>query len=144
MSGGAVAVGAVAPSLVTLALIALGGHVAAPAVERLGIARVTSSAVRRARLEGAALALAATLGYHALGGTWPWFVGLFLVPDVALLPYLFGARARGAAMYRATHDLPVALCLLAAGVALASPSVAGIGAIWVSHVGLDRALGYAL
>ena len=44
------------------------------------------------RIEGLALGLGATLLFSKLGASWWIFAALFLVPDVAMLGYLGGAR----------------------------------------------------
>lgn len=87
------------------------------------------------RLEGLAMLVAAVVGYALLGGSWGLFAALFLVPDVSLLGYLVGPRA-GAWAYNAGHSL--------IGPALLAPFAPALAAIWVTHVGFDRALGYGL
>ncbi|MFO0618851.1 MAG: DUF4260 domain-containing protein [Polyangiaceae bacterium] len=106
----------------------------------------TRGAVRvTLRAEGAAILAVAIAVFHALGGSWGLFAALFLVPDVSLLGYLAGARV-GAPIYNAAHSLLGPLALGAVGVALtglASPLLL-VAAIWIAHVGFDRALGYGL
>ena len=95
------------------------------------------------RLEGLALLAAAAILYARLGGGWPMFGLLFLVPDLSFVGYLAGPRV-GAATYNTAHSTVGPLLLGAAGVALHQPQVMQIACIWGAHVGFDRALGYGL
>ena len=95
------------------------------------------------RLEGAVVLALALSAYAHLGGRWGWFAALFLLPDLSLLGYLAGARV-GAVAYNAAHSYvgPALLALVAVGVG--APSWRLGVAIWVAHVGFDRAMGYGL
>ena len=95
------------------------------------------------RLEGAVTLTLALSAYAHLGGRWGWFAALFLIPDLSLLGYLANARV-GAVAYNAAHSYvgPALLALVALKVG--APSwLLGV-AIWVAHVGFDRAMGYGL
>ncbi len=95
------------------------------------------------RIEGLAAFAAAIATYQVLGGNWWLFAALILVPDLAFLGYarggVFGARVYNLAH---TYTLPAALAALAyiTGALYLLP----FAAIWVAHIGLDRALGYGL
>jgi hypothetical protein len=95
------------------------------------------------RVEGLALLTAATIGYHAVGGSWGLFALLLLVPDATLIAYAAGPRI-GSLAYNAAHSYiaPAALGLLA------YLNVVGhawpICLIWLAHIGMDRALGLGL
>ena len=95
------------------------------------------------RLEGLALLAGAAGLYASLGGGWPMFLLLFLVPDLSFVGYLAGPRI-GAAAYNAAHSTLGPLLLGAAGLALRQPLAVQIACIWGAHVGFDRALGYGL
>lgn len=95
---------------------------------------------------GAAAALSVTL----LVATWPgaWIgVAALLLPDLPLL-YLNGRDGRLAPRavpyYNATHLLAGPVATLGLGVLLGSAAVIGVGAAWLVHVTVDRALGYDL
>ena len=94
---------------------------------------------------GAAAALSVTL----LVLTWPgaWIVAALLLPDLPLL-YLNGRDGRLAPRavpyYNATHLLAGPVVTLGLGVLLGSAAVIGVGAAWLVHVTVDRALGYDL
>jgi hypothetical protein len=60
-----------------------------------------------------------------------------------MLGYLAGPRA-GAAAYNAAHMTAGPLALGAAGLLANLPALAPLAAIWLAHIGLDRALGYGL
>ena len=102
------------------------------------------------RLEGAALLAAALFLYAQSGASWKWFFILFLVPDLAVVFYAFGARA-GAFAYNTTHSTigPFLLAFVSqfdfAKLGPADlPTLFPIALIWFAHVGFDRALGYGL
>jgi hypothetical protein len=77
----------------------------------------------------------------------PGLLALWIVPDVALLAGM-DARAgrlapRAVPLYNALHALWGPLVLIAAG-ALLLPVLAGTALVWLSHVLMDRSLGYGL
>jgi hypothetical protein len=92
--------------------------------------------------EGLALCAAAILIYGATGGRWLWFAVFFLAPDLAMIGYAAGPRI-GAWCYNAAHTLVVPLV----GALVAwrfEPAVVPAAALWIAHIGADRALGYGL
>lgn len=111
-----------------------------------------ATAARRApaarRAAHAVVGLGALAGALALLG--PWALALWLVPDLTLLagmgsgPGEQGRLAPAAVpAYNAVHALPGPVALTLAGL-LAGPAVLGAGVLWLSHVTLDRAMGYGL
>lgn len=105
--------------------------------------RLRTEPVLLLRLEGAAAALAALGLFTVTGADWRLAVICFLLPDLAMLGYLFGSRI-GAVSYNAAHTYlgPAALGMIG-WAAAASPAVA-LAAIWTMHIGVDRMLGYGL
>lgn len=95
------------------------------------------------RLEGAAVFVAAILGYAHLGLSWWMFVALILLPDASMLGYLASARI-GAATYNAVHTATAPIALLVAAFLLRNSLAMSLGTIWLAHIGLDRMLGYGL
>ena len=92
--------------------------------------------------------IAAQAGAIVLLG--PWTLALWLVPDVALLAGISrdsneqGRLApRAVPFYNALHALPGPLALTGLGVAM-GPLVLALGLVWLSHVSVDRAVGYGL
>ncbi|MGH1415620.1 MAG: DUF4260 domain-containing protein [Pelagimonas sp.] len=95
------------------------------------------------RLEGFAIGLAAISAYATLEQSWTLFAVLFLAPDLAILGYAFGSRV-GTISYNAMHSYigPAAvgtICWFANW----SEAIALV-AIWIAHIGFDRAIGYGL
>ncbi len=97
------------------------------------------------RAEGAAILLAALALLLYLGAPLPWWAAalLFLAPDLSFAAYLAGPRV-GAFVYNAVHVHAFGLCVLVAGLVLAQPLAAALGALWLGHSGFDRMLGYGL
>lgn len=94
-------------------------------------------------LEGLCILLISLLFYSTSGFSWSLFGWLFLVPDIALLGYLFNPRV-GAVAYNITHSLLIPLGLAAVGVILGVSLALSLATIWIAHIGFDRALGYGL
>lgn len=95
------------------------------------------------RLEAGALFIAGIVAYAHLGGGWGTFALLILIPDLGLLGYLIGTRT-GAATYNLTHTLVLPLLLAITALLLGSPRTGALAAIWLAHIGIDRAVGYGL
>jgi hypothetical protein len=95
------------------------------------------------RLEGLAVAVAATIMYERSGFGWGVFALFFLAPDLSFLGYLAGNRF-GAMAYNAAHSYLGALACFSAGLLLGSPGLEVAGLIWCAHIGFDRAMGYGL
>ncbi|HWN71405.1 MAG TPA: DUF4260 domain-containing protein [Haliangium sp.] len=95
------------------------------------------------RLEAVIVAVLAIAAYARLGGSLGLFLGLFLVPDLAMLGYLAGPGV-GARLYNAVHTYlgPAALGL--ASYALDSATGMQFALIWTAHCGIDRTFGYGL
>jgi uncharacterized protein DUF4260 len=95
------------------------------------------------RLEGLALFAGMTLLYGFWGGPWWLYAVLFLAPDLAFLAYLAGPKI-GASAYNAVHSTIIPMAMLTIGFGFAPPLVLSLALIWLSHIGIDRALGYGL
>lgn len=95
-----------------------------------------------------AVALAALAGAVVLIG--PVALALWIVPDVALLPGIskeFGdgrLAPRAVPFYNAVHALPGPIVLGVLAAVIASPLLAGLALVWLSHITGDRALGFGL
>ena len=102
-----------------------------------------SGVVPLLRAEGAAVAVAAGLVAWQLGPAW-WLVVLVLAaPDLSIAAYARGPKV-GAAVYNAAHLYVWPLVLGAVGYLATWPGLGQVAALWVLHIGLDRALGYGL
>jgi uncharacterized protein DUF4260 len=122
-------------------------HEAFPSVPLRSVPResgsVSGTPLTLLRLEGAGALAGATLAYGTLGGRWPMFALLFLLPDLSMLGYLVGRRV-GAACYNAGHSYLGPAALAALGAALNIHGFLCFACIWAAHVGFDRLLGYGL
>lgn len=94
-------------------------------------------------LEGLAFLAAATLAFHALGGSWLKYAVLFFVPDLSMAGYAFGNRV-GAAAYNAVHTYAAPVLLWLVAYYGHRPALYSLGLIWGAHIGFDRMLGYGL
>ena len=95
------------------------------------------------RAEGVAVAAAAiALYFHA---DYPWWLlaALVLAPDLSMTGYLAGSRI-GAAAYDAAHTYSLPVALAAVGLIVDAETAVQLGLIWLTHIGVDRAVGYGL
>lgn len=93
------------------------------------------------RLENLLLLLAGIGLYWHLQYSWLTFCYLILLPDVAMVAYLFSKKA-GALFYNLTHNFVLPLILLAFYPHYTAVLLVVIA--WVIHISFDRALGYGL
>ena len=98
--------------------------------------RTTGQVRALLRLEGLALLGASLFFYAHMHGNWLTFAELFLAPDLIFAAYLFGPRI-GATGYNAVHSTVGPLLLACTGQFT-------FAAIWLAHIGFDRALGFGL
>jgi Domain of unknown function (DUF4260) len=95
------------------------------------------------RLEGGCVLVLGIICYREIHASWILFAVLLLVPDLAMLGYLRGARI-GAAVYNLVHTLSAPIALIACAVLGKSMWLLPYGLIWISHIALDRLLGFGL
>lgn len=96
------------------------------------------------RLEGLAVFVAALAAYFlALDGPLWLFVVLALAPDLSMAGYVAGPRV-GATAYNVVHHHLPPLALAGVGMWLGSSPALWGAAVWVGHIGADRAVGYGL
>jgi Domain of unknown function (DUF4260) len=93
--------------------------------------------------EGAAVAIAAIALYFYADYPWWLLVGLALAPDLSLVGYLAGRRV-GSAIYNAAHTYVPPVALGAIGVMTGADLAVQLALIWITHIGVDRAVGYGL
>jgi hypothetical protein len=93
--------------------------------------------------EGVAVAVAALALYFHAGFPWWLLVALVLVPDLSMIGYLAGS-AVGAVAYDTAHTYSLPVALAAVGLIVGAESAVQLGLIWLTHIGVDRALGYGL
>lgn len=104
---------------------------------------VTGAPKTLLRLEGLGVMALSAWAFGQTGLGWGWFAGLFLAPDLLMFGYL-GGRKLGAAAYNLGHSYIGPMILLALGLGLHIQPLLGLGLIWTTHIGFDRALGYGL
>jgi hypothetical protein len=95
------------------------------------------------RLEGLAAFAAGLVLFGVTGGNWLFVIPLALLPDVSAVGYLAGPRV-GAFTYNLLHTWAPGFMALALGIWLASTPIQLAASILITHVGMDRALGYGL
>lgn len=93
--------------------------------------------------EGLAIFFACLYFYHQLDTSWLVFVLLWLLPDISMVGYLRNNRV-GAFAYNLAHNYIPGLLLIFVGMLQGHTVVVSLGIIFISHVGLDRFLGYGL
>jgi len=109
-----------------------------------GIAVASRSGVRTLlQAEGLPIFVAGAVAFGALGGPWPAFVPLLLVPDLSMVGYLRDTRL-GALTYNVGHNLVTAGVLLGLGLGSGIAWLAIAGSAALAHVGMDRLMGYGL
>jgi Domain of unknown function (DUF4260) len=94
-------------------------------------------------LEGMAVAAAALVIYFWAGHPWWLILVLALAPDFALAASAAGPRI-GATAYDVAHTYALPVSLGAVGVVADSDAAVAVALIWVTHIGVDRAIGYGL
>ena len=99
------------------------------------------------RIEAAVAAVVLVLVLAALGPPWWLWVAVLAAPDLSILAYRAGPGI-GAAAYNAAHfaALPLAglaALFLTAGLD-ADATLVEIALLWLTHIAVDRALGFGL
>jgi hypothetical protein len=95
------------------------------------------------KLEALAVVAASLTAYSYLGASWWLFAALILAPDLSGLGYIGGSKV-GAWVYDMAHTYVVPAILGVVGYLTHEPMVIAIAAIWFSHIGIDRVVGYGL
>jgi hypothetical protein len=95
------------------------------------------------RVEAAGFLGAFVVLYAHLHYSWWLFGLLFLVPDAFMVGYLANVRV-GAAVYNIGHTYFVPLALAGCSWWAGRPMMMAIATIWLSHIAIDRLLGYGL
>ena len=109
-----------------------------------GTSGITTDAVRSIlRLEGLAAAAISVVLYAQSGASWWLFAALWLAPDLSMLGYL-SKPCTGARVYNAVHTYTVPATLAMIALLLHRTTLIPFALIWVSHIGVDRLLGYGL
>ena len=113
---------------------ARGGHIAA---------RLDDLPRLLLRAEGAIVASAAITLYFYADAPWWLFLVLALAPDVSLVGFAVGQRG-GTATYNAAHTYVVPVALGTMGVVAEADLAIHVALVWITHIGVDRTIGYGL
>ena len=95
------------------------------------------------KLEELFFVLISVVLFRSLDYAWPWFLVLFLAPDLGMIGYLVGTRV-GAITYNVTHHKAVAISAYIAGAIFGVGIMQLAGLIILAHSSFDRVLGYGL
>jgi hypothetical protein len=95
------------------------------------------------RAEGVAVAVSAVIVYFYADYPWWLLLALALAPDVSFLGFAVNGRV-GTTAYNAAHTYVGPVLLGALGVVAETELLVQIALIWITHIGVDRALGYGL
>jgi Domain of unknown function (DUF4260) len=98
---------------------------------------------RLLRAEGLAVAVASVVVYFYADYPWWLLLVLALAPDVSFVGFAAGPRV-GTALYNAAHTYVTPVLLGAAGVIAEADLAVQVALIWITHIGVDRTLGYGL
>ena len=97
------------------------------------------------RAEALCFFFASCEAYHLLFPShWVFFACLFLVPDVSLLAYLRGPDAAASVFYNVMHNYALPGLFVILAVLLHRMMSGEVGLIWITHISMDRVLGYGL
>ena len=95
------------------------------------------------RADALAMFVAATSAVTFMDGSWSWFFGLFLLPDLSMAGYLFGSRA-GAITYNTGHMIAWPLALLGIGLVTHRSLTTTAAFSWIAHIAFDHTVGYGV
>jgi hypothetical protein len=95
------------------------------------------------RSEGAIVALAAVILYFYADFPWWLLLVLALAPDISIAGFAAGQRV-GTATYNVAHTYVLPVALGAVGVVVDGDLALQVALVWITHIGVDRAIGYGL
>ncbi len=97
------------------------------------------------KLEEAAQLAAALVGLYFLPFHFSWYVwvGLFFLPDISMIGYLWGSRV-GAILYNIVHHKAIGILILLVGLYTNEHTLSLIGMLLFAHSAFDRMMGYGL
>jgi Domain of unknown function (DUF4260) len=95
------------------------------------------------RAEGAVVAIAAVTLYFYADFPWWLLLVLALAPDLSMIGFAAGQDV-GTATYNAAHTYAVPFALGAVGVVAETDLAVQLALVWITHIGVDRTIGYGL
>jgi hypothetical protein len=104
---------------------------------------VTGAVRNWLKAEGLAVLALSVLLYWHTSSNWWMFIGLLLIPDLAMLPYLLNPRV-GSLSYNIVHSYLLPLGLASVVITVYRTGMLPFLYIWTAHIGMDRFIGYGL
>jgi len=95
------------------------------------------------RFESITIAVFAIVLYANLDASWWLFGALILTPDVSLLAYLISVKV-GSKIYNIFHNYSLPLIIATLSFLFSFPFAMEVALIWITHIAIDRSLGYGL
>ncbi len=70
-------------------------------------------------------------------------IATWITPDLGMIGYFFNSKL-GSLTYNLSHSYSFSFIFLIVGFSITNSLIIAIGAVWISHISLDRFLGYGL
>jgi hypothetical protein len=99
--------------------------------------------VKQEKIESLGIFIASVVIYWVLGFNFLWFALLLFSIDISMVGYLFN-NTLGAHIYNAGHNYIFPSLFVIVGIITSLDFVLLFSIIWISHISIDRALGYGL
>jgi hypothetical protein len=95
------------------------------------------------RLESLFIIGGSAIVYYKEGYSWLLYALLFFLPDLSMTGYILNKKY-GAGFYNLfhTYTCPIILCVLS--YLISESLLTSIGIVWISHIAMDRLMGYGL
>ncbi|MFC4558988.1 DUF4260 domain-containing protein [Virgibacillus kekensis] len=94
-------------------------------------------------VEGLAVLILSVFFYFSLDFSWVLFVVLLFIPDISMIGYMYNTSV-GAIFYNIFHSYILPIAVVGIGTLFSVPVLLAVGLIWISHIGMDRMIGYGL
>ncbi|RKL65768.1 hypothetical protein CR203_19170 [Salipaludibacillus neizhouensis] len=94
-------------------------------------------------IEGITVLLVSVFIYSQLDAAWWMFFAFLLAPDFSMLGYMIN-NSVGAVTYNIFHSYILPLFLSVVSIFIVNDLLLAFSMIWISHIGMDRFIGYGL
>ncbi|MBB6452522.1 hypothetical protein HNQ94_000967 [Salirhabdus euzebyi] len=94
-------------------------------------------------LEGAFFFLLSIVWYASYDFSWLVFFILLFVPDISMIGYAINQKT-GALLYNVFHTYTIPIIIILLWFLFSNDVLLTVSLIWLSHIGMDRMLGYGL
>lgn len=95
------------------------------------------------KFESVGILIASVIAYYFFGFSWIIFVVFLLAPDIFMIGYAKNSKF-GALIYNIGHNYIPALVFLGIYYVNHNPHMLIISLIWITHIAMDRMLGFGL